>query len=43
MSAQLVVGVVGLGAMGGPIARHLSAAGVPVVAADRDEVAVAHR
>jgi 3-hydroxyisobutyrate dehydrogenase-like beta-hydroxyacid dehydrogenase len=40
MSEQDVVGVVGLGAMGGPIARHLTAAGVPVVVADLDEEAV---
>lgn len=40
MSEQLVVGVVGLGAMGGPIARHLAGAGVPVVVADLDEAAV---
>lgn len=39
MSEQ-VVGVVGLGAMGGPIAGHLARAGVPVVVADLDEAAV---
>ncbi len=36
-----VVGVVGLGAMGGPIAGHLARAGVPVVVADLDQAAVA--
>lgn len=36
-----VVGVVGLGAMGGPIARHLLDAGVEVVVADLDAGAVA--
>jgi 3-hydroxyisobutyrate dehydrogenase-like beta-hydroxyacid dehydrogenase len=41
MSEQPVVGVVGLGAMGGPIARHLRTADVPVVVADLDEQAVA--
>jgi 3-hydroxyisobutyrate dehydrogenase-like beta-hydroxyacid dehydrogenase len=41
MSEQAVVGVVGLGAMGGPIARHLRAADVPVVVADLEEQAVA--
>lgn len=35
------VGVVGLGAMGGPIARHLAAAGVPTVVTDLDPEAVA--
>lgn len=40
MAEQLVVGVVGLGAMGGPIAHHLGRAGVPVVVADLDEAAV---
>lgn len=40
MEEQLVVGVVGLGAMGGPIAHHLARAGVPVVVADLDEAAV---
>jgi len=30
----MVVGVLGLGAMGGPIARHLARSGVPVVVAD---------
>lgn len=34
------VGVVGLGAMGLPIAGHLARAGVPVVVADLDEAAV---
>ena len=38
--SELVVGVVGLGAMGGPIARHLARAGVSVVVADLDEAAV---
>ncbi len=33
-------GVIGLGAMGGPIARHLAAAGVPTVVADLDAAAV---
>ena len=36
-----VVGVVGVGAMGGPIARHLLDAGVEVVVADLDAGAVA--
>jgi 3-hydroxyisobutyrate dehydrogenase-like beta-hydroxyacid dehydrogenase len=40
MSEQQVVGVVGLGAMGAPIARHLLEAGVPVVVADLDVAAV---
>lgn len=40
MAEQLVVGVVGLGAMGGPIAHHLARAGIPVVVADLDEHAV---
>jgi 3-hydroxyisobutyrate dehydrogenase-like beta-hydroxyacid dehydrogenase len=40
MNEQAVVGVVGLGAMGGPIARHLSEADVLVVVADLDEEAV---
>jgi 3-hydroxyisobutyrate dehydrogenase-like beta-hydroxyacid dehydrogenase len=40
MSEQLVAGVVGLGAMGGPIAGHLTRAGVPVVVADLDREAV---
>lgn len=35
-----VVGVVGLGAMGGPIAGHLARAGVPVLVADLDQAAV---
>lgn len=35
------VGVVGLGAMGGPIARHLAAAGLPTVVADLDPATVA--
>jgi 3-hydroxyisobutyrate dehydrogenase-like beta-hydroxyacid dehydrogenase len=35
------VGVIGLGAMGGPIARHLAAAGVPTVVTDLDPAAVA--
>jgi 3-hydroxyisobutyrate dehydrogenase-like beta-hydroxyacid dehydrogenase len=35
------VGLVGLGAMGGPIARHLAAAGVPTRVLDRDSDAVA--
>ena len=39
-SPQLTVGVVGLGAMGLPIAGHLARAGVPVVVADLDEAAV---
>lgn len=34
-------GVIGLGAMGGPIARHLAAAGVPTVVVDPDPLAVA--
>lgn len=34
-------GVLGLGAMGAPIARHLLAAGVPVTVLDRDPVVVA--
>jgi 3-hydroxyisobutyrate dehydrogenase-like beta-hydroxyacid dehydrogenase len=33
-------GVIGLGAMGGPIARHLAAAGIPTVVTDLDEAAV---
>jgi 3-hydroxyisobutyrate dehydrogenase-like beta-hydroxyacid dehydrogenase len=41
MSEQQVVGVVGLGAMGGPIAGHLARAGVRVVVADLDAEAVA--
>jgi 3-hydroxyisobutyrate dehydrogenase-like beta-hydroxyacid dehydrogenase len=41
MSEQQVVGVVGLGAMGGPIAGHLARAGLPVVVADLDAEAVA--
>lgn len=40
MAEQLVVGVVGLGAMGAPIAHHLARAGVPVAVADLDEAAV---
>ena len=40
MSEQQVVGVVGLGAMGGPIAGHLLRAGVPVVVADLDDAAL---
>ena len=43
MNEQQVVGVVGLGAMGGPIAGHLRRAGVPVVVADLDADAVATR
>jgi 3-hydroxyisobutyrate dehydrogenase-like beta-hydroxyacid dehydrogenase len=35
------VGVIGLGAMGGPIARYLAAAGVPTVGADVDPDTVA--
>lgn len=35
------VGLVGLGAMGGPIARHLAAAGVTIRVLDRDDDAVA--
>ena len=35
-NADLVVGVVGLGAMGGPMTGHLLQAGVPVVVADLD-------
>lgn len=35
------VGVIGLGAMGGPIARHLAAAGTPTVVTDLDPAAVA--
>ncbi|MCL3817646.1 NAD(P)-dependent oxidoreductase [Aeromicrobium wangtongii] len=35
------VGIVGLGAMGGPIARHLAAAGMQTVVTDLDEAAVA--
>lgn len=35
-NADLVVGVVGLGAMGGPMTGHLLKAGVPVVVADLD-------
>ena len=38
---EQVVGVVGLGAMGAPMARHLTAAGVPVVVADLDPALVA--
>jgi 3-hydroxyisobutyrate dehydrogenase-like beta-hydroxyacid dehydrogenase len=33
-------GVIGLGAMGGPIARHLSTAGIPTTVTDLDEAAV---
>lgn len=40
MQDQPVVGVVGLGAMGGPIAHHLARAGLPVVVADLDRAAV---
>jgi 3-hydroxyisobutyrate dehydrogenase-like beta-hydroxyacid dehydrogenase len=36
------VGVVGLGAMGGPIARHLVAAGLPVHVVEPDDEAVGH-
>ncbi len=36
-----VVGVIGLGAMGAPIAGHLARAGLPVVVADLDPAAVA--
>lgn len=43
MSEQQVVGVVGLGAMGGPMAGHLLEAGLPVVVADLDADAVASR
>jgi 3-hydroxyisobutyrate dehydrogenase-like beta-hydroxyacid dehydrogenase len=39
-SPQLTVGIVGLGAMGLPIAGHLARAGVPVVVADLDEAAI---
>ena len=39
-SAPPTVGVVGLGAMGLPIAGHLARAGVPVVVADLDEAAI---
>ena len=39
-SPQPTVGVVGLGAMGLPIAGHLARAGVPVVVADLDEAVV---
>ena len=39
-SPQPTVGVIGLGAMGLPIAGHLARAGVPVVVADLDEAAV---
>jgi len=35
------VGVIGLGAMGGPIARHLAAAGLPTVVVDPDAEACA--
>ena len=41
MSEQLAVGVVGLGAMGGPIVHHLTRAGLPVLVADLDQGAVA--
>ncbi|MDP9416734.1 MAG: NAD(P)-dependent oxidoreductase [Actinomycetota bacterium] len=41
MSTERAVGVVGLGAMGGPIARHLIRAGRAVVVADLDPDAVA--
>jgi 3-hydroxyisobutyrate dehydrogenase-like beta-hydroxyacid dehydrogenase len=41
--SHLVVGVVGLGAMGGPIAGHLSRAGFGVVVADLDRESVAAR
>ncbi len=34
-------GVIGLGAMGGPIARHLATAGIPTTVTDLDETAVA--
>jgi len=34
-------GVIGLGAMGGPIARHLATAGISTVVTDLDEAAVA--
>ena len=40
MDAQPVVGVVGLGAMGRPIALHLARTGLPVIVADLDEAAV---
>lgn len=43
MNEQQVVGVVGLGAMGGPIAGHLRRAGSSVVVADLDADAVATR
>lgn len=39
-SATTVVGVVGLGAMGGPIAGHLAGAGLPVLVADLDPAAL---
>ena len=39
-STSTVVGVVGLGAMGGPIAGHLARAGLAVVVADLDDEAV---
>jgi len=38
---ETTVGVVGLGAMGSPMVRHLLAAGVPVVVRDLDEALVA--
>jgi 3-hydroxyisobutyrate dehydrogenase-like beta-hydroxyacid dehydrogenase len=38
---SMTVGVVGLGAMGGPIARHLVGAGVPTTVYDHGESAVA--
>ncbi|WP_170225769.1 NAD(P)-dependent oxidoreductase [Pseudonocardia cypriaca] len=34
------VGVIGLGAMGAPIARHLATSGIPTTVTDLDEVAV---
>jgi 3-hydroxyisobutyrate dehydrogenase-like beta-hydroxyacid dehydrogenase len=34
-------GVIGLGAMGGPVARHLATAGIPTVVTDLEESAVA--
>ena len=40
MHDQSIVGVIGLGAMGGPIAHHLARAGLPVVVADLDQAAV---
>ena len=43
MAEDMVVGVVGLGAMGGPIAGHLTRAGVPVLVADLDPDAVQAR